>query len=238
MVYKMLQTTQTFSLQDANLTYLILGVVLSSLFTFLVLIVWLIIKFRKNKKNTTGFIFEDNISQLVKNLWKEEGHEYFAGGTFEYSNQMFNIDALIITPKILLVFEFKSFKGFLKGDASDYNLTLVDYNNKLMKVSNPITQNQKHIDHLFKMLGYEFPVASVIVFEEGISFAIKDVPDDTFLVSPSMMKEIKIEIKEWSNSQTTEVINIDKFKQKLSFYKINTFKQNFKWNKKIKKMKK
>lgn len=89
-------------------------------------------------------------------------------------NETSEIDAIMISPKGLFVFESKNFKGWIFGNEKDkyWTQTLpirIGFSKK-RHFYNPIMQNANHIEHLKNFLDIDIKTFSIIVFSHECSF--------------------------------------------------------------------
>ncbi|UUD34897.1 NERD domain-containing protein [Mycoplasmopsis caviae] len=149
------------------LTLVIIALVLS----------FLIIKHIKSKKNNSiGFRFEAKVRNKLLTIAKDKNYKYLNGGLFKYGqSQMFELDGILISNKAVFIIEVKYFVGQLSGDASAVELELKTKGNKILKFKNPLIQNFKHIQHFYKMCGFNFPVFSLVILPTGSSFNINNL---------------------------------------------------------------
>ncbi len=80
------------------------------------------------------------------------------------------IDVILICKKGIFVFESKNYSGWIFGDEirKEWMQTLPIGRGRSRKEPfyNPIMQNAAHIRYLKKIIGYDVPVASIIVFSD------------------------------------------------------------------------
>lgn len=198
---------------DKNISYpkleknTTIGIAIGTLIMGLVIALTLFIiiqKILKNKsKNTAGFIFEKKINGKMLNFAKENGYKYFNGGLFKYGeNQYFEIDGLLATNKAIFVIEAKNYYGNLIGDFNSPELKL-KINKKEIKMKNPFQQNLKHINHIYKMCGFSFPVFSLLVLPENTNANIENEESWSVIVNEDNFSNKVVEIV----NETEEIIN-------------------------------
>ena len=105
------------------------------------------------------------------------------------------IDALMISPKGIFVFESKNFKGYVRGGENDrmwgQAKTDKEGNSKNIKFYNPIMQNEMHMKCLNRVLDFKYPLFSIVVFSEEcvLTDDIDFSQGNTHVVSISELKE-------------------------------------------------
>ncbi len=98
-------------------------------------------------------------------IWaKHTKNKFIRASLFKYdSNKVFEVDGILVTSKGIGVVEVKSIKGEIIGDGKEVNWTK-KLGSVEHKISNPIIQNDKHIEHILKMTKIVVPIFSLIVF--------------------------------------------------------------------------
>ncbi|EGV00123.1 hypothetical protein MCSF7_01646 [Mycoplasmopsis columbina SF7] len=147
-------------------------------------------KYKKNKKNSVGFLFEEKIKANFKNLAKEEKYKFVEGGLFKYaSNQHFDLDGILITNKVVFIIETKYYIGHLQGSCLSTEINLIK-GKKEAKFKNPFTQNLKHIQHFYRLLGFKVPVFSLLVLPENTTYDIDDLQDWSLIANENEIKDL------------------------------------------------
>ena len=89
------------------------------------------------------------------------------------------LDVIMITPYGLFVFESKNYSGWIFGNANQRNWVQVlrtgRYSSQKEYFYNPIKQNETHINCLRRLLRYNVPIHSVIVFSNRCEFRDVDI---------------------------------------------------------------
>lgn len=102
---------------------------------------------------------EDVGGKLLFNIYLPKGN-----------NKTTEIDALLISPKGLLVFESKNYSGWIFGNEAHTNWTqtfpLGSGRSHKERFYNPVKQNATHVNHLRRLLGEKIPMWSIIVFSD------------------------------------------------------------------------
>ena len=113
---------------------------------------------------------EDKINRDLKIWAKHTKNKFIDASLYSYNqNKVFEVDSILITSQAVIVVEIKSINGGIKGSAEDVQWQKV-LGEKRHSISNPVIQNQKHIDHILKMLKTKLPVISLIIFSNKAKF--------------------------------------------------------------------
>lgn len=123
------------------------------------------LKMSRNEK--LGFYGEYKTFCILKKYEKESK---FISNLYikDEDNRTTEIDLIMINPKGIFVFESKNVSGYIYGNPEKkYWTQYIGKNNKI-ELFNPIWQNKKHIQYIYKVLGEEFrgKTTSYIVFSE------------------------------------------------------------------------
>ena len=128
------------------------------------------------------------------------------------------VDLVVVSKFCILVFEVKSYSGWIFGSANNLNWTQVlAYGNQKYSFYNPIKQNNGHILELRNHLNLDqnLPFFSIIVFYGNCEFKnINAIPDDTYLIkSNDALKLLKkfeennqLDFFEYENQITDKLI--------------------------------
>lgn len=93
------------------------------------------------------------------------------------------IDSVLIHKTGIYVFESKNFSGSIYGRFEDQNWTQVIKYNAKKSFYSPVWQNRGHISALKRVLGFNLPYYSIIVFSERCELKqITGSSNDTFVV--------------------------------------------------------
>ncbi|MEA4115545.1 nuclease-related domain-containing protein [Mycoplasma sp. 744] len=163
----------------------IMSIVFMSIFILSLLIIYIVIKFKKNKKNTKGLIFEKHIKEKIKQFAKNNNLILYSNVFINQNNKMnCELDALMITEKIVFIFETKYYEGKITGEANNKTINLLK-NNKTKVLKNPIYQNFMHIKQFYNALGFKIPVLSIVVFPDNNLVEINNLPNWTVIANDS-----------------------------------------------------
>lgn len=128
------------------------------------------------------------------------------------------VDLVVVSKLCILVFEVKSYSGWIFGSADNSHWTQVlAYGNKKFSFYNPIKQNNRHVTDLRNHLNLnqDLPFYSVIVFYGNCEFKnINAIPNDTHLIkSNDILKVLKsfkennlLDFYEFENQMTEKLI--------------------------------
>lgn len=130
----------------------------------------------------TGHSYEDVRNDLGKYgeylIYEQLKHHEAFGGKFLFNlyipkpdGKTTEIDVVMIMKNGIFIFESKNFSGWIFGSENQkewvQTLSRGRYSNaQKNKFYNPIIQNDNHIKHLRKLVGYKVPIYSIIAFSE------------------------------------------------------------------------
>lgn len=152
----------------------IIGIILGSI-AIVIAMVFLIMYLAKNRSfkkaiKVIGQKAEDTINNDIKIYSKHTNNKFIPASLYKYNNnKVFEVDSVLITERALIVIEIKSIKGVIEGDAKAQTW-IKKLGDKTFDITNPITQNQKHIDHIVKMSGKKVPTISLIIFSNKANY--------------------------------------------------------------------
>ncbi|WP_406617531.1 NERD domain-containing protein [Mycoplasmopsis adleri] len=202
----------------------------------IVIIITLVLLFlsikKHNKKNTLGFQFESQIDNKLSIFAKNEGFKFLKGGLFKYStNQFFEMDGVLIGNKAVYIIEDKYYQGHLYGEAYADQLTL-KIGKKEKNINNPLLQNFKHIQHFYKMCGFNVPVFSLLILPSGTTYEIEQLDSWAIVANEDEIedkfKKVNDDLKEEPNlsfEMIQAVIDAIKLNRATSYKDIKKFKK-------------
>lgn len=162
---------------------------LVSVFLIIFIVYNVIFSLKNKKKQTKGFNFEAQINEKMMNIAKARGIKYIKGGLFKYaSNQMFEIDGVLIGNKAIYIIEVKYYIGHLTGDSFAETLELRN-SKKVVKIKNPLLQNFKHIQHFYKLCNFSLPVFSLLVLPSEASYDIDQLDSWSIITTEDKINE-------------------------------------------------
>ncbi|MCP4337227.1 MAG: NERD domain-containing protein [Mycoplasma sp.] len=150
------------------MVWLITGMTLGSLFFFVILIIGIYFIYKEHSIKRLTKKLGQKSEVLINNdinIWaKHTKNKFLKASLYKYDqNKVFETDGILVTKKALIVIEIKSIKGEVIGDAK-----IPQWTKKLGEVEhpikNPVIQNDKHIDHIMKMMQLKVPIVSLIIF--------------------------------------------------------------------------
>ena len=104
------------------------------------------------------------------------------------------IDLVAFTDRGLLVFETKNVSGTIYGD-EDSDQWYAAVHNKNNYFYNPLKQNAMHIKYLYKVVGLNIPIYSIVVFSNRCSIEyLPDCFNDVYVCQMSTLRETIDEI--------------------------------------------
>lgn len=151
-------------------------------------LIYLAIKHRDFKKRIKqiGETAEESIGNDLRVWAKQTNNVFIPGGLYKYDeNKVFEVDGVLVTSKAFYVIEIKSIKGGIKGDADGAQWEKV-LGDQVFPIGNPITQNEKHIEHFTRMMNMKVPTISLIIFSDRVFFIdIKNTPSHVMVIKHS-----------------------------------------------------
>ena len=203
----------------------ILGIILGSIFIVLMSIILLMHVFKKtlhNKKlKLIGLKSETRINNDIKTWAKQTKNLFLASSLFRYdNNKVFEVDSILLTPQALFVIEIKSIKGIIEGDGQ-----LTHWKKKLgdkeFKISNPIIQNEKHIEHILKMINVKIPTVSFIIFSDrSDQLIIENIPGHVLVFKQNKLFDNLDDIEKSLS------ISLSDYEMRTIYGQIKSFKTN------------
>ncbi|WP_161935788.1 nuclease-related domain-containing protein [Mycoplasmopsis meleagridis] len=188
------------------------GIIAGSILMFIliVLVLTLTIVYYKNKtkKHNAGFQFEKSVEQKIKEYAKSNNFKFIGPSLFSYNEKyFFEIDGLLITPKVVFIIESKYYEGRIKGNALSNDIELI--NKKFRrKFKNPIQQNFNHIQHFYRMVGQKFNMFSLVIFPNKSVVELENLKNWNIIAN---LDNIEITLNEvLSNKNINELENIEK----------------------------
>ena len=208
------------------------GIVIGSIVVLLGIsfLIYLFIKKGSKKRliKKLGTKAEVEINKDISIWAKHTNNKFIPSTLFKYGeNKVFEVDSILITDKALIVIEIKSIKGKIEGKATDKNWEKV-LGTVRHPITNPIFQNDKHIEHIVNMTNNKIPTVSLIVFSNrSSSIDIKDIPLHVVITRHVELFDTLDEI----NKSLSPVLNED---AKIKIYKaIKSFKARNREDKKL-----
>ena len=146
----------------------IIGTAIGSIVLLIVLSFAISIHLKKIKKKklikTIGAKAEVKVNSDIKVWAKQTKNLFIDSSLYKYDgNKLFEVDSIIITTRAMIIVEIKSINGSVSGDSTEPFWTKIIGENTF-KIANAQMQNQKHIDHIIKMLNVKVPIISLIIF--------------------------------------------------------------------------
>ncbi len=145
-------------------------------------------KNRSVKKLTKklGQSAETIINNDIATWAKHTTNRFIKASLYAYNkNMVFEVDGILITTKGIIVVEIKSIKGEIIGEAKATQW-IKKIGEKQHITGNPIIQNDKHINHIMKMLDIKVPIVSLIVYSNRAeSIKVTNQPGHVVLIRHS-----------------------------------------------------
>lgn len=135
------------------------------------------------------------------------------------SGNFSQVDLVVVSKLCILVFEVKSYSGWIFGSVDNSNWTQVlAYGNQKFSFYNPIKQNNRHVLDLRNHLNLyqDLPFYSIIVFYGNCEFKnIIAIPNDTHLIKSkdilNLLKNFKenslLDFYDYENQMTEKLID-------------------------------
>lgn len=205
------------------MTSYIIGIILGSIVIAAAggFLVFYFIKNRSFKKaiKQIGQKAEDAVNADLKVYAKHTNNKFIPAHLYKYnSNKVFEVDSILITDKALMVVEVKSIKGVIEGDAKA-RTWIKRLGDKTHEITNPIIQNQKHIEHVVKMTNLKVPTISLIIFSnKATNIKVTSKPSHVVVTRHAEMFDVLEEI----NSSLPSALTVDQMKELTS--KIKKFR--------------
>ncbi|MBN3534471.1 nuclease-related domain-containing protein [Mycoplasma procyoni] len=170
-----------------------------AVFTLAFFISLLVIKLKYGKnlsiQERLGKEAEIRINESLSS-WASKNQSFFIpSALYKYNkNQLFEVDGILLTPKVVYVIEIKSINGVIKGNSEDQKFKKI-IAKKEYEIANPIKQNDKHIEHIKRMLNGNFPVISLIIYTERTeSIEVINKPSHVALIKENAIQETLYDI--------------------------------------------
>ncbi|AAT28005.1 nuclease-related domain-containing protein [[Mycoplasma] mobile] len=179
--------TPTPTLNPNDFTTFVSGLIVGLLLFMILLIAIFIFLFRQNSKNRIikkiGEVAEKRINSSLK-AWSKQSKSIFINSSlYKYDdNKLFEIDSILITNRAIIVVEIKSMTGIIKGDGEvkDWKKVL---GNQVFTFYNPILQNNRHIEHIIRIIKKKIPIISLVIFSNKVSeLQISNIPKHVLLI--------------------------------------------------------
>ncbi len=147
---------------------IIIGMVLGSLVVIIIISYLISTGIKSHNINSLskrlGQTAENIVNKDIATWAKHTNNKFIKSSLYKYShNKVFEVDGILITNKCIVVLEVKSIKGKIIGDAKNNKWTK-KLGDKEFAITNPIIQNDKHIEHLMNILKIKVPIVSLIVY--------------------------------------------------------------------------
>lgn len=165
----------------------ILGTILGSFVLIFISSAYLFFVFKKKslKKliKKLGSKTEEQVNADLKIWARHTGNKFIGSSVFHYDeNKVFETDSILITQEAIIVVEIKSINGGIKGDANEDNWVKI-LGDKNFSITNAIKQNEKHIQHIVKMIDLKVPIVSLIIYSNKTKFIdIKNIPSHALVI--------------------------------------------------------
>ncbi|MCK5867192.1 MAG: NERD domain-containing protein, partial [Mycoplasmataceae bacterium] len=119
---------------------------------------------------------------------KQTKNIFIPASIFKYgSNKVFEVDSIIVTTETIIVVEIKSINGGIEGGCSDEKWIKV-LGNVRHEITNPVIQNQKHIEHIIKMMKTKMPIISLVVYSNRADYlSVRDIPLHAVVIKHSKL---------------------------------------------------
>lgn len=144
----------------------------------------------KKKIKIIGQTAENQINSDLKVWARHTKNLFIPNNLYSYGkNMVFEVDSILVTNKALIVIEIKSINGGIRGKAEDAKWTKV-LGEVAHNISNPIIQNERHIEHIIKMTNIKVPTISLIVYSDRAEFIdVKNSPGHVVVIRHAKLFE-------------------------------------------------
>lgn len=120
-------------------------------------------------------------SRQTKNLFLDSSYFLYK------QNKVFEVDSILLTDRALYVIEIKSIKGIIKGDAQKSSW-IKKLGEQEFPITNPIVQNDRHIEHILKMTNTKIPTISLIIYSNRADYLnVTNIPSYVALIKHSQL---------------------------------------------------
>lgn len=212
-------------LYNFNMAWYYVGIAFGSLIIVLGL-AWAIYKSIKNREfkrmlKRIGQKAEEQINADIKVWAKKTKNTFLPASLYAYNqNMVFETDGILITSKALIVVEIKSVKGGIRGDAKAQTWEKLMGEN-VHTISNPIIQNEKHIEHIVDMTKIKVPTISLIIYSNRANFLdISNIPSHVVVARHANLFEMLDKIED------ALPVKMNDYEMKTLVGKIKSFRTN------------
>ncbi len=206
--------------------YVGMGLGSTAIIFFLLIVGYFWHKNRSLKKLTRklGQSAEVIINNDIATWAKHTKNKFLKASLYQYDiNKVFEADGILVTDKGLIVVEIKSIKGEIHGSAKNPFWTK-QMGQKQHRTSNPIIQNDKHIEHIMKMTNIKVPIVSLIIYSNRTeSIKITDKPEHVVLIRHSELFNSLDKINSVLESKLTDY-HVKKLYNKIKSFRTNSSK--------------
>lgn len=175
--------------------WIITGMVLGMLCVLCVLIIYIyyLVKTKHSKVDKVkliGMTAEKNINADLKKWAKKNNSIFINSNLYHYdNNKVFEVDAILLTVGGIIVIEIKSINGVIIGSGNDLKWTK-KLKHSSYDITNPLKQNDRHIQHIIKIINEKVPIVSLIIFSNRAEdLQISDVPEYALVIRHSSLFE-------------------------------------------------
>ncbi|WP_036452047.1 nuclease-related domain-containing protein [Mycoplasma buteonis] len=176
--------------------HIIITVIMICIFLLLIcswIVLYFLSKINKNKALKSGFEFENQVNLELKRITKNKKITWFGGDIYKYDNKYFEIDGFLIFQNLVVVVEVKSYHGILSGFGNSQSVMLSSQTKngiKNVEFKNPVIQNERHMNHIAKIIGSTVPIASLIVFPDDLKNNLTNVPNHVVLANMQDLESV------------------------------------------------
>lgn len=180
-----------------NKTPFIIGISISVFLMITFLSLWLFFYFKKKKQDNflqkKGKNAENIVNQQTQ-LWAYKNNGLFIPSTmFKYhGNKIFEVDGILITQRALIALEVKSINAqTIQGKGTEKTWFKI-LGKETFPIKSPIFQNDKHLDHIYKLTEMKMPMVSLIIFDSNsvTNLDITDVPEHALVIKSNELQDI------------------------------------------------
>ena len=189
------------------MTQIIIGTTIGLVFSVLLISWYISFRLKARRLNKHTQMIGNDAEKLISkdfSVWaKSRQYVWIDPSLYKYDrNIFFEVDGILITKFAVIVVEIKSISGEITGDARQVQIIKTLHDNEY-QITNPVLQNDKHIEHILKFTKTKLPIVSMIVFSDRATLInIKNTPKhvvvclqrDLFKMLNDMEKSLPLQI--------------------------------------------
>lgn len=210
---------------DTSITIFISGLATGLLLFLIMIILIIVFLYRQNSKDKIikkiGEVAEKRINHSLKAWAKQTNNIFINTSLYKHGdNKIFEIDSILITSRAIIVVEIKSMTGIIKGDGEEKSWTKILGKNTF-DFGNPILQNNRHIEHLIRIIKKKFPIVSFVIFSnKAEKLEITNIPEHVILAQHKDLYK-KLDLIQTSLQPKISIEEMQQLNKKIKSFKTN-----------------